>query len=422
MSMRIWILQTGEPLHCDGNKARPMRAINLANALASRRVNVTVFSSAFYHQEKVHRCRRVQLIKHSEYIDIVLIPSPGYDNNISLLRFWDHFVLGINVYKFIAAHNILLPDCAFVGFPPIEAALAMLLFLRKQRVPTVIDIKDFWPHVFIEKLAKKNFIKAVARIVLCPYFEMARICIRSAGSITAPSQRYLDKALTFIGRPKNTDDSVLYLTTPNSLLSDDDLRCAQDFWSSHEISNPDFLNFIFVGSICDSFDFKNVITAFRRLLVERPNYRLFICGDGPGLQELRLYCRGLSNVIFPGWIDGASYEYLAGNSVAMIAPYINIDNFIDNIPNKVVDSIRLGLPVISPLRGELKELIEKHNIGFSCSGDTKSWIASIKKLGDSDETRKQLKTNCTRLFNNQFSYQKVYEDFADKIISFAKLP
>ena len=422
MTMHIWILQTGEPLHCDENKARPMRAINLANALASRRVHVTVFSSAFYHQEKVHRCKHLQVVDFSEYIDIVLIPSPGYVNNISFLRFWDHFVLGMNVYKFVAIQNIVLPDCAFVGFPPIEAALAMLLFLRKKRVPTIIDIKDFWPHVFVEKLRKKNFFKAVARIVLCPYFELARLCIRSARSISAPSQRYLEKALTFIGRSSNAYDSVLYLTTPNSLISDEDLRCAQDFWTSHEISNPDFLNFIFVGTICDSFSFENVIEAFRKLLVERPKYRLFICGDGPGLPELRLYCRDLSNVIFPGWIDAASYEYLAGKSVAMIAPYINIDNFIDNIPNKVVDSMRLGLPVISPLCGELKELIEKHNIGFSCSGDTESWISSIKELGDSDEMRTLLSTNCTRLFNNQFSYQKVYDDFADKIIAFAKLP
>lgn len=32
-SFLIWIFQTGEPLHIDGGSARPMRAMNLSNAL-----------------------------------------------------------------------------------------------------------------------------------------------------------------------------------------------------------------------------------------------------------------------------------------------------------------------------------------------------------------------------------------------------
>ena len=31
--MKIWILQTGEPLHIDKSGLRPMRAMNLSNAL-----------------------------------------------------------------------------------------------------------------------------------------------------------------------------------------------------------------------------------------------------------------------------------------------------------------------------------------------------------------------------------------------------
>jgi hypothetical protein len=31
--LTVWLLQTGEPLHCDAGQPRPMRAMNLANAL-----------------------------------------------------------------------------------------------------------------------------------------------------------------------------------------------------------------------------------------------------------------------------------------------------------------------------------------------------------------------------------------------------
>ena len=50
--MRVWIFQTGEPLHIDGDNYRPMRAMNLANILIKRGHYVTIWSSAFYHQEK----------------------------------------------------------------------------------------------------------------------------------------------------------------------------------------------------------------------------------------------------------------------------------------------------------------------------------------------------------------------------------
>ena len=50
--MKVWILQTGEPLHCDEGSPRPMRAINLSNKLVEAGHDVVLWSSAFSHQEK----------------------------------------------------------------------------------------------------------------------------------------------------------------------------------------------------------------------------------------------------------------------------------------------------------------------------------------------------------------------------------
>ena len=74
---------------------------------------------------------------------------------------------------------------------------------------------------------------------------------------------------------------------------------------------------------------------------------------------------GLNNVFFPGWIDKPEIESLAKMSIASLAPYKNIDNYILNTPNKIVDAFSLGLPVLSPLKGEVAELIEIHKVGFS---------------------------------------------------------
>ena len=50
--LRIWIFQTGEPLHIDNDFSRPMRAMNLADKLVAEGHDVTLWSSSFYHQKK----------------------------------------------------------------------------------------------------------------------------------------------------------------------------------------------------------------------------------------------------------------------------------------------------------------------------------------------------------------------------------
>ena len=59
--MLVWILQTGEPLNCDGNQLRPMRAINLSNALVSKGHKVEIISTRFFHQKKRFRMRQSQI-------------------------------------------------------------------------------------------------------------------------------------------------------------------------------------------------------------------------------------------------------------------------------------------------------------------------------------------------------------------------
>ena len=61
--MEIWIIQTGEPLHCDDDNSRPMRAMNLANFMIERGHKVVIWSSDFYHQKGKHRFNEDKTLK-----------------------------------------------------------------------------------------------------------------------------------------------------------------------------------------------------------------------------------------------------------------------------------------------------------------------------------------------------------------------
>src|SRR5678815_1489904 len=87
--LTIWILQTGEPLHLDAGDPRPMRAMNLANALVDAGHKVVVWSSAFSHQDRRHRSHDVERTVISQNLEYRLVPSPGYARNVSAARLWD---------------------------------------------------------------------------------------------------------------------------------------------------------------------------------------------------------------------------------------------------------------------------------------------------------------------------------------------
>ena len=55
--MKVWIIQTAEPMHIDHGSVRSMRAMNLADALVDSGHEVVIWTSAFMHSTKVHRTR-----------------------------------------------------------------------------------------------------------------------------------------------------------------------------------------------------------------------------------------------------------------------------------------------------------------------------------------------------------------------------
>ena len=94
----ILIFQTGEPTHFDQSTA-PMRLINLTNMLVDNQYNVEVIAPLFSHQEKKFRNLEINNFKQYNNINYTFINSPGYKNNISLSRFYDHIILAKNLKK-----------------------------------------------------------------------------------------------------------------------------------------------------------------------------------------------------------------------------------------------------------------------------------------------------------------------------------
>jgi glycosyltransferase involved in cell wall biosynthesis len=405
-SLTVWILQTGEPLHIDGEDARPMRAMNLSNALVQAGHKVVLWSSAFYHQEKRHRSRIAQNIRVYDNLEIRLIPSRGYRRHIGVRRLIDHAQLAFNLKKMLK-QAALLPDVAFIGYPPIETAAFLADWLARRGVPSLLDVKDQWPSLFLDSVPVP--LRSLGRLVLWPYFHLARQAMRDAKGLSAMANGFLDWALGFAQRERTDMDGVFPLTSPVGQVTASQLEEARRWWNEQGILDDGLPRICFVGSHSPSFDFRPVWEAAKMTVNGESACEFIICGNGDSSSELRTMMAGLPNVYFPGWVDRPKIEALAERCQAALAPYLNIDSFKKSIPNKVIDALSLGLPILSSLQGEVASLIAEHGVGLRYGTDTgKSLHDCILALTQGAALQRSMSQKARALYEERFSFEMVY--------------
>jgi len=406
--MNIWLFQSGEPLHCDLDDSRPMRAMNVTNKLVARGHKVVLWSSAFHHQSKTHRARQYKEITISENIEIRLIPSSGYTSSISISRFYDHCLLAWNLRRFLNTCDDV-PDVAFIGYPPIEAAYVMGGWLRTKRVPFLLDVKDQWPNILVESVPRP--VRFLARILLAPYYVMGKRSMCRATGVCAHTVEFLNWALTFSNRSRSDNDVVAPLTSPSDVIKPESMIRAQNWWSSQGVVKTSILRVMFIGRFSRAFDFDVVFSAASMLREQNIACEFILCGDGDRDEELRSIAEDHDNVRIVGWIDRPAIKALSLISNAMIAPYKSTHDFTISVPNKIIDSLMLGLPILSSLKGEVGTLLNEYNVGFSYR-DSLDLSECISSLIADNELQKSMSDNAKSLYASKFEFDKVYDSLA----------
>ena len=407
----IWIFQTGEPLHVDGFDSRPMRAMNLANFLVKKKIKVVLWSSDFYHQKKVHRTKTFKSIKINTYLTIQLIPSLGYSKNVSFKRILDHILLALNLRKILKKNKYEIPNFLIIGCPPIESSFVFLKWAQKNNVRTILDVKDQWPEVFISPFPK--YLRAFVRFLLQPYFIILRYQIRNADYISTISSGF-QNWLNTLNFNKNKDQNLLIpLTSPSVSIKKSKYNTISKWWSNNGLVKGK-KTICFVGSLSRAFDFKPIHKLIEYLSNMNLDINFVICGLGEANIEIKKMMKKYKNVFFPGWINFEQMKVLYDNSYLMLAPYKNFEDFKLSIPNKIYDALSNGLPILTSLEGEVKQLIDKYEIGIHYKNE-KDLCLKLHKILSSDNIRDEMSANAKKLFNKKYNFDLVYNKFLEII-------
>jgi len=167
-------------------------------------------------------------------------------------------------------------------------------------------------------------------------------------------------------------------------------------------------------------DLDTVLDAARLLEQRRLPVRIVLCGTGPHYDHLRRRAEALGNVCLPGWIGGREIAALMQMSAAGLAPYRNNAGFADNYPNKTIEYMSAGLPVISSLQGRFRTLVTQRACGLNYNSDAPHELAAaIERLCAEPAMRGELARNARELFEEQFDGRKVYGAMIDYLIDVA---
>lgn len=406
--LRIWLLKAGEPLPLQ-TKERLMRTGLLAKELVRRGHEVTWWTSAWDHRNKKW-IESGELTVLPDGLRLFLLRGCGYTRNISLKRMIDHRRLARRFSELAIDQE--KPDLILSSYPPYDSAAAAVRFASARHIPVIVDLRDEWPDLFLEKLP--SFLRPFSKWLLSSEFSLAKEAIQGATALTSMMQDMLNWGLAHAKRAARGTDRVFYLgaeptinSTQTSLANS--VREIQD-----KVQNK--LVATYVGTFGHYSDPTYLVDAAKAL----PEVHFVFAGQGPKLGRMRQLAEGLPNVHFPGWLTGSEMSGLLRISHFGICPNSTPRN---GFPNKIMSFLADGLPVLCYYQGQDANQIESFNIG-ACfpAGDTERTIMFLKKMRPDSPEYLAMRARAEKCFKEKFNAEKIYGDFADYLERMAISP
>lgn len=412
--MRIWLITVGEPLPIDGSNERLYRTGMIARLLSMQGHEVLWWTSNFDHARKKHRDFAESLLKVNNNLTIKLLKTRGYKKNISINRIIDHYQLAINFME--QAQLQVKPDIILCSLPTLSLSKAAAIYGYRMNVPIVIDIRDLWPDIFIEVVPK--WLVWIANIVLHPAFKMVQVACSRATTIFGITPAFVEWGLEYAKREKNCLDRDFPLAYSEEIPDQNKTRNAEKFWEDLGLFADSQFIVCFFGNMAENvLQLEPIIEAAIRLQ-ERNEYafKFVLCGNGNSFSHYEKLARNCESIIMPGRVGASEIWTLMRLSSVGILPYQSRKDFMKSLPNKSIEYLSAGLPIVSSLRGLLQELLEINNCGITYEEGKAEQIAEILlRLYEDPELLKTLSENALALYKEKFVAEKVYSDMIDHL-------
>jgi glycosyltransferase involved in cell wall biosynthesis len=408
--MRTWLLTVGEPLPTDSGQDRAWRTGLLARQLVARGHEVVWWSSAFDHFGRRLRSPIDTPIAAEPGLTVWHLSGTAYRRNISFQRVRNHQQVADAFRRLAGAAP--RPDVILSSLPTLELCVEAVEYGRAHDVPVALDVRDLWPDVLIEMAPAPA--RPLGRLALSWMTRQLRRSATGARAILGITDEFVQWGVDAAGREPSTDDRVFPMGYSSHPPGAEALRAAADRWRALGLENASPRPVIcFFGTLGWMFDFDTVLSAAARLQQVAPEVAFVICGGGNNLEVLQRRAADLPNVIMPGRVGAPDVWYLMQHAMAGLAPYRPLRNFDDNLPNKPIEYLAGGLPIIACRLRVLTRLIDEHNCGVTYAHrDVDGLVQAVLMFVRHPERRASMAAHGVRLYRDRFVAERVYDDMA----------
>jgi len=419
--MRIWLIQRAESTpHDEGGDRRLMRTGILADLLQKKGHEVVWWTSAFDHVSKKKRYQQSTRVTVNKNYYIHYLKSFGYKRNISISRYIDDQVLAKNFKKEINLDKNK-PDIILTSVPSVEMSHVVVRYANQHKIPIVLDIRDLWPDIFLEFFP--NTFGWLINILTIPMRNKLIDICKNTTSISGITEEFVKWGLNYSSRQSSKNDISFPMAYFKREITNKKIKSdALFFWERLGVKKNDkTLKILFLGTFSNSFEFDTIFSAAKILQKIGAPVSFVICGSGTKEEFIKKKCKELSNCIFAGWINKVQIKTILELSDVGLAPYINIKNFTENLPNKPAEYLSENLLIATSLKyGKLYNLVNSKECGFSYGNDPIKLASFLENLTKDEKKLKRFKKNANQIFINEFNGIKIYQSMIDYLNNLAK--
>lgn len=409
--MGIWLLQIGEPLPIDAG-VRKMRTALLADELVRRGHSVLWWASTFEHQTKRMLYDRDAEIVINDKYTIRMLKGISYSRNVSLRRYLDQKMVA---RKFrTASRSVPPPDVILASMPTYELAHEAVTYAKARDIPVIVDVRDLWPDIILDRFG--GWKKTLVSYFLRGDFRKVRDLLSAANALTAMSDGVLNWALNYADRDRSEWDRVYHHAYESSRHHEPEKGAEAKSDYLNELKGKKLCTFM--GTHGLSYELMLVMDVAERFHSEHGynDVHFIIAGLGENTAMLKDRAKSLSNVTFPGWLKADEISKLLRESYLGIVPCKSVR---DAYPNKAIEYLSAGLPIVSSIEGELAALIDKERLGFNYSaGNAEGLYQEVKRLVDNVDARDDMSRAAMAVFEQKFDARRVYGEYVSYIEGF----
>jgi glycosyltransferase involved in cell wall biosynthesis len=406
--MNVWLVNISEPTPFDGENIRLMRTALIASEIVKSNNKVIIWKSSFDHVHKRQRFKCDTSI-NNDRINYEFLFSPSYNSNTGFQRLFNHYVFSIKLFNRFRKCKTK-PDLIVTSYPCIFQSYVVVCYAKKNKIPVIVDIRDFWPDIFAEALLKK--IKIFNKILLYPFDIFANYALKNATALTSMIPFGLKWGQIKGKRINKFLDRVFYLSYRRSNLTDQEKEDCFGFWKKYNIENKKVFTICYIGNLGAKksvSDIETTINAVKNIINVGYNIKYVICGRGESLSYYSQQCKSYPTIIFPGYINSMQIKILLSYCSFGLIPYKNRFDFKHTIPNKAAEYLSEGIPIITCLKGHINKALKPYNCILNYKeGDPESLGGLLKRLINGQHQFNHMKDGALIAYENHFNAEKEY--------------